>query len=144
MMCKTTVARLLVLSATMCLPGLAAAQFPYSPWTCDPSVGQNTCSPALIPAADASIDFGNPPDAPGLGDVPNLHTDQSLSNFANAFAKVEEISGGSAAGAAADKAHEEALQALQAASISREDYNNIAGFMNWDDDLRRRVFQLIN
>lgn len=138
-MCKTTVARLLVLSAALGLPGLASAQFPYSAWTCDASVGQNTCSPALIPAADEPIDFGNPPDAPGVGAVPNSRTDEKLANFANAFAKVKAISG-----ASADKAHEEALQALEASNISRDDYNNIADFMNWDDDLRMRVFPLIN
>lgn len=142
---KGSTARLLVLSAALGLPVVAAAQFPYSAWTCDRA--EKWCSPAVIPAQGKSIVWGQAPEGPPFVTVPPTVSDATTNSFTKAFAKIEEISQGVPAGTAAEgqaqglaQAHSKALQTLQAANIDREKYNDVAVFMNRDLDLRMRVF----
>jgi len=135
-------ARVLVLSAAFGLPVVAAAQFPFSAWTCDRA--ELWCSPAMIPAEGESIRWGQAPEGPPYVTVPPVISDATVNGFTNAFAKIEDISKGVPTGEGQEprlaQAHSEALQALEAANIDRDKYNDVAVFMNRDLDLRMRVF----
>ena|GEM_PF-6608998 len=76
--------------------------------------------------------------------VPPVISDATVNGFTNAFAKIEDISKGVPTGEGQEprlaQAHSEALQALEAANIDRDKYNDVAVFMNRDLDLRMRVF----
>jgi len=141
-------AQLLTLSAALVLPGLAAAQFPYSAWDC--SAMFNRCSPALIPGPGETITWGDPPQWPGFDEFGPSYSDETVSNFQKAFAQVEKISQNFTAAAPKnataedtkklrEEAHAKALEALESANIERSQYNRIAAYMDRNLDLRMRV-----
>lgn len=145
---KKMTAQVLALSAALILPGLAVAQFPYSAWDC--RFARTMCSPALIPAPDHSIQWGQAPSWPAF-DVPDPQfSDETVGRFVQAFTEIKGISqeytnttgedsDREAAAKARAEAHEKALQSLEAAGIEREEYNQVAAVMNRELDLRIRV-----
>jgi len=145
---KKLTAQLLALSTALALPGLAAAQFPYSAWDCGRA--DNKCSPALIPAPGEAISWGDSPDWPGFPGAAPGFSDATLNSFEKAFAEVETISQdftkelpedatAEDTKTLRDQAHEKALAALKSANIERSEYNRVAAFMNRDLDLRMQV-----
>jgi len=145
---KTSLAKLITLSASLCLPGLAAAQFPYSAWTCERAY--KLCSPALLPAEGQSIAWGEPPQGPEYTWPRPEFNQEKLSRFSKAFAEIKKISrqftSDMPEDATAedtkrlrDQAHSKALQALQSANISRQEYNEVAVYMNRHMGLRAQV-----
>lgn len=150
---KKMTARLFVLSTALVLPGLAAAQFPYSAWTCERS--HQWCSPSLIPAEGEPIVWDQLPPGPGRGAVKPAFSDDAVNRFAAAFSEIKGISQGAQAdipqsataedtGKVRNQAHSQALQALESAKIDREEYNEIAAYMNRDMGLRMRVIGKMN
>jgi hypothetical protein len=152
---NTTIIQLCALTTALCLPALAAAQFPYSAWTCARPGGEQVCSPAKIPSQGKSVLWGDTPDAPDVAAVQEPVNEQELNAFANVFSKIEAISQeftkSLPANANADntkslreEAHRKALEAMKSANISLSDYNEIAAFSSKDAELRRRVIPSIS
>jgi len=145
---KRITAQLLALSAALALPGLAAAQFPYSAWNCDGSY--KLCSPALIPSQGEPAIFGEVPTGPEYTAAVPQFSDDVVNRFEQAFSQIKGITkdfvsnlpdDATAADTqqAREQAHSKALQALQSANLDRNQYNLIAKHMYRDIPLRNRV-----